>query len=80
MQFDKEIEKILEGHNVYPRAKAIQGRQAPVPSRNVTHHGLVPSGFKGSGPAGLAPSSTSMVLMKWPKKKKKIKKKKDSSS
>ena len=75
MQFDKEIQKILEGHNVYPRAKAIQGRHAPVPSKNVIHHGLVPSGFKGSGPAGLAPSSTSHVLVKWPKKKKKIKKK-----
>jgi len=80
MQFYKEIQKILEGHNVYPRAKAIQGRHAPVPSKNIIHHGVVPSGFKGAGPAGLAPSSTSQVLVKWPKKKKKIKKKKDSSS
>jgi len=80
MNFNKEIQKILEGHNVYPRAKSIQGRQAPVPSKNIIHHGAAPSGFKGSGPAGLSPSSTSQVLIKWPKKKKKIKKKKDFSS
>jgi hypothetical protein len=80
MKFYKEIRKILEGHNVYPRARAIQGRQAPVPSTNVNSTGPLPTGFKGSGPTGIAPSTTSTVLVKWPKKKKKIKKKKDSFS
>jgi len=80
MQFNKEIQKILEGYNVFPRAKAIQGRQAPVPSKNINFTGSVPAGFLGAGPAGIAPAAVSPVLVKWPKKKKKIKKKKDSSS
>ena len=79
MKFDDEILKIIEGFNIYPRAKAIQGRQAPVPSTNINSSGVVPMGFKGAGPAGIAPTGSSGVLIKWPKKKK-IKKKKDSSS
>jgi hypothetical protein len=76
MRFQQTFLKILEDYNIYPRATAIQGRQAPVPSKNVNSHGPVPSGFKGSGPAGIAPTSTSQVLIKWPKKKKKKIKKK----
>ena len=79
MKFDKEISKILEDFNVYPRAKAIQGRQAPVPSTNINSGGVLPSGFKGSGVSGFAPTTTSTVVMKWPKKKK-IKKKKQNDS
>lgn len=80
MEFDKQISKLLEDFNVYPRARAIQGRQAPVPSMNVNSAGPVPINFKGAGPTGIAPSTTSLILLKSPKKKKRIKKKKDSSS
>lgn len=80
MKFDKEISKILEDFNVYPRAKTIQGRQAPVPSTNINSGGVLPSGFKGSGVSGFAPTTTSTVVINWPKKKKKIKKKKPSDS
>jgi hypothetical protein len=80
MKFDKEISKILEDFNVYPRAKAIQGRQAPVPSTNINSGGVLPSGFKGSGVSGFAPTNSSAVVIDWPKKKKKIKKKKPSDS
>lgn len=82
MEFNKHISKLLEDFNVYPRAKAIQGRQAPVPSMNVNSTGPVPVGFKGAGPTGIAPSATSTVFLQVPKKKKKkkIKKKKDFSS
>lgn len=82
MEFDKYISKLLEDFNVYPRARAIQGRQAPVPSMNVNSAGPVPVGFLGAGPTGIAPSTTSTVFLQVPKKKrkKKIKKKKDSSS
>ena len=77
MKFDTEIHKILEGFNVYPKAKAIEGRQAPVPSTNVNSVGPQPTGFKGSGPIGIGPSAMSTILLKVPKKKrKKIKKKK----
>jgi len=78
MKFDKEIKKILEDFNIYPRSKAIQGRQAPVEGPNINGRGVVPSGFLGSGPSGIAPSSTSPVLIKFPKKKR-FKKKKRSS-
>jgi hypothetical protein len=79
MNFYKEIQKILEDFNIYPRSKAIQGRQAPVPSMNVNSTGPIPVGFKGAGPTGIAPSATSTVFLQVPKKKKKkkIKKKKD---
>ena len=82
MRFDREILNILEDLNVYPRAKSIQGRQAPIPSMNVNSAGPVPVGFLGAGPTGIAPSTTSTVFLQVPKKKrkKKIKKKKDSSS
>jgi hypothetical protein len=76
MKFDTEILKILEGFNVYPRAKAIQGRQAPVPSTNINSGGIMPSGFKGSGVSGFAPMNSGNVVINWPKKKRKIKKKK----
>lgn len=71
--FNSEIEKILEGFNVYPRARAIQGRQAPVEGPSVSGVGSLPTGFKGSGPAGIAPSGMSTILIKVPKKKKKKK-------
>jgi hypothetical protein len=76
MNFYQEIFKILESFNVYPRAKAIQGRQAPVQGKNVNFNGVAPMGFKGSNTG-----QNSTLLVKWPKKKrrKKTKKKKDSS-
>lgn len=71
--FDLEIKKILEGFNVYPRARAIQGRQAPISGPNVDGVGPLPTGFKGAGPAGIAPGNMSTILIKAPKKKKKKK-------
>ena len=71
--FDSEIKKILEGFNVYPRARAIQGRTAPVPAQNVNSTGPLPTGFMGSGPTGIAPAGMATILLKTPKK---IKKKK----
>jgi hypothetical protein len=79
MKFDDEILRIIEAFNVYPRARAVQGRQAPVPSTNIDSGGILPSGFKGSGVSGFVPTSSSTVVMKLPKKKK-IKKKKSSDS
>jgi len=77
MNFYTEIQKILEDFNVYPKARVVQGRQAPVPSTNVNSVGPQPTGFKGSGPIGIGPSAMSTVLLKVPKKKrKKFKKKK----
>ena len=73
LNFDSEIKRLLEGFNIYPKARAIQGRQAPVPAQNVNTTGPLPTGFKGSGPAGIAPSAMSTVLVKIPKKKKKKK-------
>jgi hypothetical protein len=76
MKFDTEIQKILEDFNIYPRARAVQGRQAPVPSTNVDSAGPQPMGFKGSGPSGIGPSAMSTILLELPKKKKKKFKKK----
>jgi hypothetical protein len=76
MLFDKEIIKILEDFNIYPKSKVIQGRQAPVPSKSINFQGVVPVGFKGSGSSGTSPSSNSTVVIKWPKKKRKRKIKK----
>ncbi len=78
MKFNEQIKKILEDFNIYPRAKAVQGRQAPVEGPSINGRGVVPSGFLGSGPSGIAPSSTSSVLVKISKKKR-FKKKKRSS-
>jgi hypothetical protein len=73
LNFDSEVKRLLEDFNIYPKARAIQGRQAPVPAQNVNTTGPLPTGFKGSGPAGIAPGGTSTVLLKIPKKKKKNK-------
>ena len=76
MEFYKEIRKLLEGYNVYPRAKV------PMDSKNMNFTGPMPTGFKGAGMAGVGPGQQSTVVLKWPKKKKKkrVKKKKDSSA
>jgi hypothetical protein len=76
INFNKELNKILEGFNVYPKSRSVNGLQPPVPSTNVNSVGPIPTGFKGSGPAGIAPSNMSTVLVKFPKKKKKKKIKK----
>lgn len=73
LNFDSEVKKLLEDFNIYPRARAIQGRQAPVPAQNVNTTGPLPMGFKGSGPAGIAPMGMATILLKEPKKKKKKK-------
>jgi hypothetical protein len=74
-KFESEIQRILEDFNIYPKARAIQGRQAPVPAQNVNSTGPLPTGFKGSGPAGIAPGGMATILIKTPKKKRKKKKK-----
>jgi hypothetical protein len=74
LNFDREVERILEDFNIFPRARAIQGRQAPVPAQNVNSTGPLPVGFKGSGPAGIAPGGMSTIMVKMPKKKKRKKK------
>jgi hypothetical protein len=76
LNFDSEVKRLLEDFNIYPRARAIQGRQAPVAGPNVNGAGALPTGFKGAGPAGIAPGNMSMILIKAPKKKKRKKKKK----
>lgn len=73
LKFDSEVKRLLEDFNIYPRARAIQGRQAPVEGPNVAGVGSLPTGFKGSGPAGIAPGGMGTVLVKLPKKKKKKK-------
>lgn len=73
LNFDLEVKRLLESFNIYPKARAIQGRQAPVPAQNVNTTGPLPTGFKGSGPAGIAPNGMSTVLVEIPKKKKKKK-------
>lgn len=77
-KFDFEIQKILEGYNVYPRARAIQGRTAPVPAQNVNSTGPLPTGFMGSGPVGIAPAGMATILVKEKPKKKKKKIKRSS--
>lgn len=72
-KFNGLVQDILEGFNVYPKPRAIQGRQAPVQGPNVNGTGPLPTGFKGSGPTGIAPSNTATVLLPVPKKKKKVK-------
>lgn len=73
LNFDSEVKKLLEGFNIYPKARAIQGRQAPIEGPNVAGVGSLPTGFKGAGPAGIAPGGTSTILIKAPKKKKRKK-------
>jgi len=71
--FSDTVKKILEGFNVYPRAKA------PMSSGpNVNSTGPLPAGFLGGGLPGINPSS-SLVLLKGKKKKKKSTKKKIQS-
>lgn len=73
LSFDSEVKRLLEDFNIYPRARAIQGRQAPVEGPNVAGVGSLPTGFKGAGPAGIAPGGMSTILIKAPKKKKRKK-------
>lgn len=69
--FDLLVQKLLEGHNVFPRAKA------PMASGpNVIGPGPLPSGFLGGGLPGINPSPGQVLLVK---KKKKITKKKNRS-
>ena len=71
--FDSKIQKLLEDFNVYPRAKKIDSRPAPLAGKNINFSGPVPAGFKGAGIPGIAPGQESTVLVKLPEKKKKKK-------
>jgi hypothetical protein len=68
--FDKTVKKILEGFNVFPRA-----RVPLTPGPNVNSTGPLPAGFLGGGLPGINPSSSLLLLKKPKKKKTKIKKK-----
>lgn len=66
--FNEIVKKILEGYNVYPRARA-----PLTPGPNVNSPGPLPAGFLGGGLPGINPSS-SLIFLKGKKKKKKKKK------
>jgi len=68
MKFNTVVSRLLEDFNIYPQAKNIQGRPAPVPGPNVDFRGAIPTGFKGSGPQGIAPGQQAQVLIKVNKK------------
>lgn len=71
--FNNRVSKLLEDFNVYPRAKKIDSRPAPVAGKNINFTGTLPTGFKGAGLPGIAPGQESTVLVKLPQKKKKKK-------
>ena len=73
IKFNKLVQKLLEGFNVFPRAKPAM-QSGP----NAVGPGPLPVGFLGGGLPGIDPSSGPVVLVK-PKKKKKITKKKRQS-
>jgi hypothetical protein len=63
--FDELVSKILENHNVFPRAKA------PMTSGpNVAGPGPLPTGFLGGGLPGINPNPGPTILLKKRKKKK----------
>jgi hypothetical protein len=69
--FDELVQKILEGFNVLPRARAAM-KSGP----NVVGPGPVPAGFLGGGLPQINPSASPVILVaQKPKKKKKITKK-----
>ena len=72
--FDNLVQKILEGYNVFPRAKP-----PLTPGPNVNSTGPLPAGFLGGGLPGVNPSSSLVFLRGAKKKKKKITKKKPRS-
>jgi hypothetical protein len=69
MNFDLIVKSLLEDFNIYPQAKNIQGRPAPSPGPNIDFRGPMPTGFKGSGPQGIAPGQENQILIKANKKK-----------
>ena len=70
--FDKLVKKILEGYNVFPKAKPLM-HSGP----NAISPGPLPAGFLGGGLPGINPSAQTLVLAKKKKKKRLITKKKN---
>lgn len=68
--FDKLVNKLLEGFNVYPRSKPPM-HTGP----NAVGPGPLPSGFLGGGLPGINPSQSDQIIVLPKKKKKKITKK-----
>jgi len=75
MQFENQVKKLLEDFNIFPKARAIQGRPRPAPGPNIDFRGPLPTGFKGANLPGIAPDAGEQVIIKLPKRKTKKKKK-----
>ena len=71
--FDALVERILEGHNVFPRSKPSM-KSGP----NAVGPGPLPSGFLGGGLPGINPSAGSVIVLNKKKRKKITKKKRPS--
>jgi len=65
-KFNESFRKILEG-----LADGSFERPGMGTGPNINFNGSLPAGFKGSGPAGIAPGQTDFVKIKINKKKKK---------
>lgn len=66
--FDNLVKQLLEGFNVFPRAKA------PMSSGpNAIGPGPLPAGFLGGGLPGINPGQSAQLIIKTPKKNKKKK-------
>lgn len=66
------FKQFVEDFNIFPKARAINGRPMPSPGPNINFSGPLPVGFKGAGVPGIAPGAEQPVLIKLPKKKKKL--------
>lgn len=64
--------QFVEDFNIFPRARAINGRPMPSPGPNINFSGPLPVGFKGAGVPGIAPGAEQPVIIRLPKKKKKL--------
>ena len=73
ISFKRFIDSIKEDFNIFPRARAIQGRPMPSPGPNINFPGPLPAGFNGAGAPGIAPGAETPVKIKITKKKSIIK-------
>lgn len=73
INFRKFVEQLKEDFNIFPRARAIQGRPMPSPGPNINFSGPLPTGFKGAGAPGTAPGAETPIKIKITKNKKRKK-------
>ena len=66
------FKQFVEDFNIFPKARAINGRPMPSSGPNINFSGPLPVGFKGAGSPGIAPGAEQPVLIQLPKKKKKL--------